>query len=92
MSLQNIYIYVDDSLACVAGNINARTGSTPDTCMGYFSNLLDTSLQPNEHLRESEMGSTTSAEQRTQGSQPTLQPAICFIYAVGMAGAPCQHL
>ena len=45
-------VLADNDLACVAGDFNACTGSTSNTCMVDFSDLLDTSLQPDGQLFE----------------------------------------
>ncbi len=45
-------VLADNGLALVAGDLNARTGSASGTCMEDFSDLLDTSLQPDGQLCE----------------------------------------
>ncbi len=43
-------VLADNGLALVAGRFNACTGSTSGTCMEEFSDLLDTSSQPDGQL------------------------------------------
>ncbi len=46
------HVLADNGVALVAGDFNARTRFTSGTCMEVFSNLLNTSLQPEGQLCE----------------------------------------
>ncbi len=61
----------NNGLALVAGDINARTGFASGTCMEDFSDLLDTSLQPDGQLCE-HLKSRTSDDQHTCAFGKTL--------------------
>ncbi len=45
-------VLADNGVALVAGDVNARAGSASGTCMADFSDLCDTSLQPDGQLHK----------------------------------------
>ena len=68
----------------MAGDFNARTASASGTCMEDFSDLLDTSLQPDGQLCE-HLKSRTSDDQHTCAFGKTLLD-LCEVQASELRG------